>query len=230
LEASVLAATGQRTQVVGSGRTDAGVHALGQVVHFDASWRHSSTELLRALNARLPLDIAAQSMDVAEDEFHARFSARSRTYCYRILVAESRAPLRMPYVWHLPVHIDVSAMSAAASKLVGEHDFAAFGRPMLPGGETRRMLQAASVLKQGDEVVIELRANAFLRRMARRIVGLLVDVGLGRERAADAESYLDARSHRRAAYSAPAQGLCLVSVEYAGPRTMRARALAQEAA
>jgi tRNA pseudouridine38-40 synthase len=185
VERAIVDVTGQATTVVGAGRTDTGVHATGQVIAFDVEWQHEDNDLLRALNALLPGDIALQ--DIARHEgFHPRFDAVSRVYRYVVIVAEQRQPLFRYRGWHIRTVLDDEAMQTAARLLVGEHDFAAFGKP--PQGEStvRSVLRSEwQVIPATDDQPFEtwtytIEANAFLQHMVRRIVGALVDVGRGR--------------------------------------------------
>ena len=185
VERAIGDVTGQVATVVGAGRTDSGVHATGQVIAFDVDWQHEDGDLLRALNALLPDDIALQ--DISRQEgFHPRFDAVSRVYRYVVIVAKHRQPLLRYRAWHIPTTLDGEAMQNAAQLLVGDHDFAAFGKP--PQGEStvRTVLNSDwQVTLATDEQRFEtwtytIEANAFLKQMVRRIVGSLVDVGRGR--------------------------------------------------
>jgi tRNA pseudouridine38-40 synthase len=167
---------GSPTWVIGAGRTDAGVHALGQVIAFRTAWRHPLADLERGLNALLPADIAVHNLELAEPDFHPRFSAQSRWYRYQIGLWSGHAPLRARFVWELGPRLDLDAMQRAAGHLRGEHDFASFGQP--PQGEnTIRQVFAADWTQQDDILYFDIRANAFLRHMVRNLVGTLVQVG-----------------------------------------------------
>ena len=213
VEAAIERVTGARVTVSGAGRTDAGVHASGQVIAFDVAWRHEASALLRALNANLPTDIALQQIAVAGEDFHPRFSARSRTYAYRFYQRRIRNPLWDRYCWRVAGPLDEEAMKQAAALLVGEHDFATFGQP--PWGEdTIRRVLASALTREGDLYSYRITANAFLQRMVRSIVGTLVEVGRG---AMDVEAFaaaLQAAERSLAGPTAPAHGLTLESVEY----------------
>lgn len=212
-------------RVDGAGRTDAGVHARGQVISFKTRWPYGEQALWRALNAVLPRDIAVQRISIADDNFHARFSARSRTYIYTVYNAPVRAPLLERFAHHCAQALDLQAMQEAATCLQGEHDFAAFGQP--PFGEnTVRIVYRArwdTMLgsAHGDSDVIrprllrfEIEANAFLRGMVRRIVGTLLDVGTGRLAVQDLRAILASRDIQRSSPPVPACGLCLWRVRY----------------
>lgn len=218
LEGALLRVTGATITVHGAGRTDAGVHATGQVVAFDVAWRHEPDALLRALNANLPTDIALQDIRVAEPGFHPRFSARSRSYEYRFYQRRIRQPLWDAQAWQIPVTLDTQAMTCAAALLVGEHDFATFGQPpgQSPGASTVRVVHHAALQcgTPGEMCRFTITANAFLQRMVRSIMGTLVEVGRG---AMDCETFaavLAAADRSQSGPSAPPQGLTLVAVEY----------------
>lgn len=165
--------------ILAAGRTDAGVHASGQVIAFDLDWEHPEEALLRALNANLPLDAAAQAVRVARPDFHPRYDARARRYQYRILCREVRAPLRERYCWRVWPDVSVEPMRRAAADLIGRHDFAAFGAPHHPGRSTVRNVSQAHWLEDGAELVFEIVGNAFLYHMVRRLVSTLVGIGQG---------------------------------------------------
>jgi tRNA pseudouridine38-40 synthase len=205
----------QSGRVIGAGRTDAGVHASGQVVAFDVNWRHALIDLHRALNAVLPDSIAVLNLNQAADDFHPRYDALSRTYRYSIYRAEVRHPLRQRYALHVSHWVNVPKMNRAAAALIGEHDFAAFGQPTA-GESTVRNVLRAEVSAEGSNVWIDLEANAFLYRMVRRIVGTLLSVG--REEISEAEfvEVLASADPDRAGPAVPPQGLCLTKVNYAG--------------
>ena len=197
-----------------AGRTDAGVHATGQVIDFHTRWRRSLEELQRALNAVLPPDVAVRELRPAPPGFHARYSARSRVYRYNIWNHPVRSPLHRRTHAHVPQPLDEAAMARAAEVLKGTHDFRAFGAPMRPGGSTVRTLMRLDVARQGQRVWIDIEANAFLRRMVRRIVAALIDVGSGRLDAHGLREILDSRDPARLKGLAPPEGLCLVDVKY----------------
>lgn len=199
--------------VTGSGRTDSGVHATGQVISFDSEWRHSPADLQRALNANLPADIAILQLDSAEPIFHPRFDARRRAYEYHIYNAPVRSPLRRQRSWHIAKLLDWERMNQAAACLPGIHDFATFGQP--PQGEvTVREVFEARWERQNEFLVFFIEANAFLYRMVRSIVGSLKAVGEGNWTVEEFEAALAACDRSRSGKVAPAQGLTLVSVTY----------------
>jgi tRNA pseudouridine38-40 synthase len=219
VEAALERVIGAPVRVIGASRTDAGVHARGQVAHFDCSTRLEAPELQRALNAVLSADVAARDVREAGSAFHAQRDALSKRYVYRILAADTPSPLRRRCVWHLRGPLRLEAMRSSASILEGRHDFAAFrgapGGPP-PDQETRRTLDRLEVLACGDEVRLVAEGRSFLRYMVRNLAGTLAAVGLGRlppERVAD---ILASGDRALAAPTAPAQGLCLERIRYAG--------------
>lgn len=213
LERVLAELTGQATKIIGAGRTDAGVHAVGQVISFVPRWRHSLPELQRAMNALLPADIAVHQMAWVADDFHPRFNAVSRAYRYTILNRPIRSPLVQRFAYHYPKPLDVNAMHRAAQCLVGSHDFASFGHP--PQGEnTVRQVYQAACTRQDPFIYFDIVANAFLYRMVRNIVGTLLRVGMGELAVEGFEEILQARDGKRTGPPVPAHGLCLMRVNY----------------
>jgi tRNA pseudouridine38-40 synthase len=214
LERALQVVTGAESRVVGAGRTDRGVHAKGQIISFEARWRHSLVELQRALNAVLADDVAVLAIGWAPEGFHPRFSALRRTYRYTILNRSWRSPLERRTAWHVREKLDMGWMAEASFCLIGTHDFATFGQP--PQGEqTVRTVFRAEWQAQGARREFDIEANAFLKRMVRSIVGMLVLVGWGQVSPAEFEGMLLARDRSLIKQVAPAQGLCLMRVEYA---------------
>jgi tRNA pseudouridine38-40 synthase len=214
LEQVLLRLTGQATRIRYAGRTDAGVHAQGQVIAADVRWRHSLADLERAWNALLPADIAVREVArVTDPTFHPRFSARSRVYRYTVWTALRRSPLHGRYAHHEARPLDVARMNRAATLLVGSHDFASFGQPT-QGDSTVRDVMRAGWQQMGSTLHFEIEANAFLRRMVRTVVGTLLAVGAGRQSVESVAEVLAARDRSLAAPPAPACGLCLIEVKY----------------
>jgi tRNA pseudouridine38-40 synthase len=207
---------GRATIIRGAGRTDAGVHALGQVAHFDTppGTRVPLHGYHRGLNAVLPRAVAILPVDTVADDFDARFSARGKLYRYTIWTAATRAPMRDRYVWHLRRPIDVAAMQAAADRLVGRHDFSAFRAADCERKTTTRRVSRLAVARSGDLVTVEVEADAFLKNMVRILVGTLCEVGWGKRAPADVQRILDGGDRRQAGVTAPPQGLALVRVDY----------------
>jgi len=206
-------ALGSAPKLAVAGRTDAGVHARGQVASFAAAEGVDLERLQRSINGMLAPEIVATEARRAPDDFHARFSASAREYRFRIDVGEWPDPFDAPFVWHRPGELSLSAMREAARPLLGEHDFASFCRRPQSGGTVRR-LERLSVARRGDRVEISARANAFLHQMVRTLVGTLVRVGDGRLDPATLPAILAARDRTRAAQMAPAHGLTLERVVY----------------
>ncbi|MEI6043999.1 MAG: tRNA pseudouridine(38-40) synthase TruA [Chloroflexota bacterium] len=214
----------QRCKVTLAGRTDSGVHALGQVANFKTESNHSLETFRRGLNALLPFDLAVTKVEEVAERFHARFSATGRVYRYRILNRIGRSALERRYAYHLAEPLTVTLMDEAARKLIGIHDFASFAgdgwgnavgelaeeRPTT----VRQMTSASCQCDNGEIVTVELAANAFLPHMVRNIVGTLLLVGTGKLTVSDFEEILAAQNRRRAGPTAPACGLCLVEVQY----------------
>ncbi len=214
LEQALAAVTQAEVRVVGAGRTDTGVHALGQVIHFDTGWTRPVEVLQRALNAVLPRDIAVRDLQVAPEGFHARFDARSRVYRYTIVNRPVRAPLWERFAWHVREPLDVDRMQIAAQGLVGTHDFAAFGHAMHAGASTVRTVYTLECRQAGDVFTVEIEADAFLRQMVRRIVAGLVEVGRGRMAPEELAVIRASRDPTRIRTLARACGLCLIKVNY----------------
>ena len=214
LEQVLQRLTGQLTRIRYAGRTDAGVHAEGQVIAADLRWRHSVADLERAWNALLPADIAVRQVArVSDASFHPRYSARSRVYRYTVWTAPWRSPLHGRYTHYEPRPLDVERMNQAAALLVGSHDFASFGQPT-QGDSTVREVLRTDWQRTGWTLHFEIEANAFLRRMVRTIVGTLLETGKGQRSVESVGEVLAAQNRALAAPPAPACGLCLVEVKY----------------
>lgn len=214
LERALAHVTQKLTTITGAGRTDRGVHALGQVITFAADWRHGRQDLKNALNANLPEDIVILQLKQVPATFHPRFDAQRRAYRYVIVNNDQpRSPNRRRHSWHVQRPLHISPMNQAAQRLVGRHDFATFGRP--PQGEnTVRTVFSAGWRQQGDELHFMIEANAFLQRMVRSLAGSLKLVGEGTWTGADFVAALAACDRARAGKTAPPQGLTLISVAY----------------
>ncbi|OQY25005.1 MAG: tRNA pseudouridine(38-40) synthase TruA [Anaerolineaceae bacterium 4572_32.2] len=213
LETTLAQVTQEEITILAAGRTDTGVHAVGQVIAFDTAWRHDLGDLRRALNAVLPADIAALEVEEAAPDFHPRYDAHSRRYRYTLHNATVRQPLKRRYSLHIAALLDVAAMQQAAQALVGEHDFATFGQPPQGLVTVRRVLLA----EWGGEpphLTFDIEANAFLYRMVRSIVGTLLQVGQGKMDVAKFVAAMTACERRRAGPTAPPHGLCLMEVKY----------------
>lgn len=212
LEAALARVLGDVPRLSVAGRTDAGVHARGQVVSFAADVEPA--RLQRALNALLAPEVVVWDARWAPPGFDARRSASAREYRYRIDLAPWPDPFTARYVWHRPGELSLPRMREAARHLVGEHDFATFGRPHRPGGATVRRLERIAVSRRGDRLEIAVRGNAFLHQMVRSIVGTLVRVGEGRMTPEGVAAALEARDRAAAGPVAPPHGLTLERVVY----------------
>lgn len=219
LERAIAAFTGERPTLYVAGRTDTGVHATGQVAHFEniRVWR---PQVVRdAINAHLvPEPIAVVEAQIAPDDFHARFSATGRRYLYRILNRRAPPALDQGRVWHVKKRLDHEAMHAAAGRLVGRHDFTTFRDMQCQAKSPVKTLDLVRVWREADEVLLEFASRSFLHRQVRSMVGSLVEVGAGRWSADQLQGALEAKDRRRCGQVAPAQGLYLTKVEY-GPGT-----------
>jgi tRNA pseudouridine38-40 synthase len=207
-------AGGSSPAVAGAGRTDAGVHAFGQVasVSFDSTLDHDT--IRRALNFRLPEDVRVRAVESAAPGFHARFDARGKRYRYRIAVGPVASPFDRWFVWHAPEARDHAAMADAARLLVGRHDFASFQASGGDTAETVRTIRRLDLHATAEELVLDVEGDGFLRHMVRAIAGTLVDVGAGRRPAGVMADILAARDRRAAGATAPASGLALMEVFY----------------
>ena len=217
LEDAIFAMTGERATAQGAGRTDAGVHALGQAAHVDLERDWEPFRLAEGLNAHLVSHpVAILGVERVAHDFDARRSALARHYLYRIV--NRRAPLTIARgrAWRVKRRLDAEAMHAAAQVLVGRHDFSTFRDAECQAKSPIRTLDRLDVKREGDEVLIEASALSFLHRQVRSMVGSLVDVGLGRSSAADLEAALKAADRSRCGQVAPASGLYLARVDYAG--------------
>jgi tRNA pseudouridine38-40 synthase len=200
--------------LLAAGRTDAGVHARGQVIAFDLEWNHATIDLTAAINANLPDSVAVRGSQAVADDFHPRFGARRRTYRYCLYLAEHRDPLRYRYAWRRWPSPDLDAMNGVARWMVGRHDFGAFGKPPAVEGHTRRSVFRASWQATGDEATFEICGDAFLQHMVRKLVDACVAVGEGICEWDEVLELLDQSQRRWERGMAPAKGLVLDSVDY----------------
>lgn len=215
LEGAILALTGESAAVQGAGRTDAGVHAVGQVAHFDIAREFEPRRLREALNAHLrPEPVAVVEAAVAPDDFQARFSATARHYLYRILNRRAPPTLERGFMWHVKRALDADAMGDAAQRLVGRHDFSTFRASECQANSPVRTLDRLHVSRIGDLIAIRASARSFLHHQVRSMVGSLEHVGSGRWSADDLENALHARDRARCGMVAPAHGLMLTKVDY----------------
>ena len=202
------------TRVIGSGRTDAGVHALGQVVSFVTENEFQPHRIRRALNALTPPDITIKEVEIVPDSFDPRRDAQSRVYEYHILNRPTPSPFYLNRAWHLHEALDVEAMRVAIPCLLGEHDFTSFRAGDCDAAHPVRKIYATSFEARGELLVYTIEATAFLRHMVRNIVGTLVEVGHGERAPESLQELLKLRDRTKAGDTAPAHGLYLVEVKY----------------
>jgi tRNA pseudouridine38-40 synthase len=215
LEAAVKSMTGEAVRVHGAGRTDAGVHALGQVAHFDLEKAFSADKMRDGLNAHLrPAPVGVLTAEIVGEEFHARFSARKRHYLYRIVNRRADLTIELGRAWRVPRTLDVAAMHEAAQRLVGKHDFTTFRAVECQAKSPLKTLDVLDVTRDGDDIHVTTSARSFLHNQVRSMVGSLVWVGEGRWSADDLATALAARDRAACGVVAPPEGLYLVKVDY----------------
>lgn len=219
LEAALAKLLTHEAPVVGASRTDAGVHARGQVASFRTERDIPVHGIRRGLNSMLPDSIAIRDAAEVPDDFHPRFSATGKHYRYTILTAPNRSPRWRDRAWHHPEALSVSAMHDAARALLGEHDFAAFRAAGCTAKTTMRRVDSIALTRLHPHLLdIDIRGNAFLRQMVRILVGTLTEVGTGRRSVAQVAEILASKDRKQAGITAPAQGLELIEVRYDGRR------------
>ena len=217
LEKAIAALTGEMTRVKAAGRTDAGVHAVGQVVAFDTRSAHDTATTVRALNHHLPEDIAVRAAYRVEETFHPRRCAIGRVYRYTMLQRHVRSPLNRRRAFLLSGKLNLARMRVASRLFEGEHDFASFAAPLEDkDASTVRRIFSAAVRKRGDVIEFEVEGSSFLPHQVRRMAGALVDVGRGKIQLDELEAMIDRRPAVVPARALPPHGLCLVKVNYAG--------------
>ena len=223
LEAAVAALSGEHCAMQGAGRTDAGVHAMGQVAHFDLSKVWQTDRIRDGLNAHLgDAPIAVLAAQAVDDSFHARFSATRRQYLYRIVNRRPKLALEQGRAWRVPVPLDADAMHEAAQCLVGKHDFTTFRASECQAKSPVKTIDFISVSRRADDIEIAINARSFLHNQVRSIAGSLKLVGEGKWQLADTKRALRARDRSACGPVAPAHGLYLVKVDYDGPSTDQA--------
>jgi tRNA pseudouridine38-40 synthase len=203
------------TPLTGSGRTDSGVHALGQTAHFTHESPIDKRKLLHSLNGLLPKDIRILAIQNVPDDFHARYSALSKIYRYRLALTEN--PFNRLYAYHLPYPIDLSLLKQAARHFLGEHDFTSFSNEAHRGSAAKnpvRNLMRLDVIEDPKEIILEFEANGFLYKMVRNITGTLLDIARGKLPLTSLPEIFAAKDRTKAAAAAPAHGLCLIKVLY----------------
>ena len=223
LEDALASLEGGPVTVHGAGRTDAGVHALGQVASVAVTFAYDTGIIRRALNVNLPTTLRVLDVEDAPEGFHARFNAGPKTYRYQIANTPVVSPFLAPFVWHVPDRLEVEPMAAAAAALAGEHDFAAFQSAGTSVTTTVRTITVSTLTRRTaapggealqDLVVYEVRGSGFLRHMVRAIAGTLVEIGRGHRTPASMRQLLAGATRHAAGPTAPASGLFLVRVDY----------------
>jgi tRNA pseudouridine38-40 synthase len=215
LEEAIGRMTGEEIRVIGSGRTDAGVHALGQVAHFHTAARLGERNFLMGINSLLPADIAVREVREADPVFHARFDAKSKVYIYRICNRPVRPVLERRYAWFVWEPLDLEKIEEALDLFRGTHDFTSFCSTHTDGPDhVRTILDIGMGIEENGTIRFSLEADGFLRYMVRTIVGALIDIGRGRSSPEDAAGILAAKDRRKAGLTAPPQGLFLKEVRY----------------
>ncbi len=217
LEKAVAGFSHRQTEIFGAGRTDAGVHALGQVAHFDLDSDLSEYKMQESLNAllrELQAPVAVIKTEIVDEDFHARFSAVGRGYIYRILNRRGASPLRINRVWQVTYPLDIDAMQKGAGYLLGNHDFSSFRGSGCQALSPIKTLDKLDITQQGDEIIFTVEARSFIYHQVRNMVGTLQEVGNGKLAPEDVKRILDARDRTQAGVSAPAYGLYLNKVMY----------------
>lgn len=214
LETLLSRLTGEEVELHGSGRTDAGVHAMGQVASFKLEKKWDCGRLQESCNQYLPRDIVVSSLEEAEPRFHARLNAVEKTYRYRICTSKVRNVFQRYYVYEYGNALDMTAMRQAADLLIGEHDFQSFCSTKRSKKSTVRKLYEINIAEGNGEVTITFRGNGFLYNMVRILTGTLIEVGEGKRKPEEIPAILAAKDRTTAGFTAPPEGLMLISVAY----------------
>jgi tRNA pseudouridine38-40 synthase len=212
LEKALARILQHKARLTGAGRTDAGVHAFGQVAHLCTRSTLSCERIQRGLNALIPRDIVVKDVREVPESFHARYGAKKKRYRYTILNRPYHSALEERFSWHIPIPLDVLRMRRAAAQLIGHKDFKAFQTATCAPRSTVRHVYSLSITAVTPYIYIDIQADGFLYNMVRAITGTLVEIGRGRDM--DIQSLLKGRDRRRAGATAPAKGLCLMKVYY----------------
>ncbi len=203
--------------IIGSGRTDAGVHAIGQVAHCKLECPIDPQKLLWSLNGLLPPDIRIKNLKEAPPTFHAQHDAVTKEYHYRLCINRTANPFQRLYSWHIPRKLDISLMKQGASLFIGTHDFTSFTNQVYAGSAAKnpiRHLSRLDVVSSAEEIRLEFEGNGFLYKMVRNIVGTLIEVGSGKINLSDIPTIFAAKDRSKASAAAPPHGLCLIKVTY----------------
>ena len=212
IEAAIEKITNEKVELNGSGRTDAGVHAYGQVANFHSDTRIPASKIKYALNQHLPKDICIIDSEEVDEEFHARFTAKAKTYLYRIQTGEVKRVFEQDRAYYVKRNLNIVKMQSAAQSLIGEHDFSSFKTEGSSAKNFVRIIYAIEIMQQDDMIEIEVTGNGFLYNMVRIIVGTLVEIGKGKDY--DIPAILEAKNRVQAGPTAPAHGLYLKSLKY----------------
>lgn len=214
IEQAFLKVTGEAVDCIGSGRTDGGVHAMAQVANVHVKGSYDLIFLKDSLNETLPDDISIQKMEIADDRFHSRFSAKSKVYEYAIRMSKEKDVFRRKYVWQLGHELDVEVMRDASLHLLGTHDFKSFCGNKKMKKSTVRTIHRIDFFKKEGELHIRFEGDGFLQNMIRILVGTLVEVGEGKREGSSLPSVLSAKDREKAGFTAPPEGLMLLEVKY----------------
>ena len=214
LEQLISRMTGETIEIQGSGRTDRGVHAHGQVANFHTDTRMTTEEMRTYMNEYLPMDIAILDVRDAAERFHSRLHVKRKTYCYHIWNSEVPNVFFRKYSYQIAEPLDLEAMKKAAELLLGTHDFKSFCSKKKTKKSTVRMIESIKICKEGDEIVLTYKGNGFLYNMVRILTGTLIEVGHGEREPEEIPSIIKAQDREKAGFTAPAQGLFLERVDY----------------
>lgn len=207
--------TREKVDLTGSGRTDAGVHAYGQVANFISNTKHTIESLHKGFNCLLPEDIVIKSLEEVDASFHAQYNAKKKTYHYRILNTQLPIAIKRQYAWHIRKKLDLGPMQEAAGHLIGTHDFKSFENVGSPRKHTTRCITKAFFIEEApDSYLFEIEGNGFLKYMVRNIIGTLVDVGTGKKSEKEFKKIMESLDRKNAGQTAPPHGLFLKNVEY----------------
>lgn len=214
LQDAIFKFCGEKVVVYGAGRTDAGVHAINMVAHFDLDKEQSPETVMRAMNFYLvDKPVSVLNCEKVDDDFHARFSCKKRHYKYIVLNRNAPVVLQKNRVWWVPQKLDIEKMKVAAQKLIGKHDFTSFRSIQCQSKSPIKTLDSCTITKNGDEIIFEFSARSFLHHQVRNMVGTLVEIGIGKN--LDIDEIFDAKDRSAAGVNAPASGLYFVCADYA---------------
>ena len=214
IERAIENVTGEKVELIASGRTDAGVHALGQVANFKTTSNFPIEKFPIAINSQVKNSIRIQSAEEVDEKFHSRFNCKKKTYRYVIDNSKYGTAIYRNIVYHMPIKLDVEEMKKAIKYFEGEHDFKAFKSSGTSSKSSVRTIYSANIITEGTNIAIILTGNGFLYNMVRIIAGTLVDVGLGKIKARDIPEIIESKDRQKAGKTLPPQGLMLLSVEY----------------